>query len=209
VAASDAERRRLERDIHDGAQQHLVALAVNLGLARDILRDDPQAAEELLAEMATDVRETIQQVRDLAHGIYPPLLRESGLEQALRAAVTRSPVPVTLAADGVVRYSPEIETAVYFCCLEALQNTAKHAPQAAATVTLQQEESTLTFEVADDGPGFDPATTVGGQGFQNMTDRIGAIGGLLSWASALGGGTRVRGEVPLALTADVTADGTP
>jgi signal transduction histidine kinase len=109
-----------------------------------------------------------------------------------------------------VRYRPDIETAVYFCCLEALQNAAKHAPDASATVTLRQEESTLTFDVADDGPGFDPVTNIPGRGFQNMTDRLGAIGGLLSWTSAPGQGTRVRGEVPLAvLTPQASPGGTP
>lgn len=196
VAAADAERRRIERDLHDGAQQHLVALAVNLRLARDILADDPVSAGEILDQLGTDVRDTIQQVRELAHGIYPPLLMQSGLEEALRAAVARSPLAVTVDAAGVGRHDTEVETAVYFCCLEALQNAAKHAPASAVTITLRSGEDGLSFDVVDDGPGFDPASTAMGQGFQNMTDRLGAIRGTLRWEAAPGAGTRIHGHVP-------------
>ena len=128
VASGDAERRRVERNLHDGAQQHLVALAVNLRLARDIIADDPAAGAEMLDELAGEVQETIQELRELAHGIYPPLLVDSGLVEALRAAANRSPLAVEVVAEGIGRYSAEIEAAVYFCCLEALQNAAKHAP---------------------------------------------------------------------------------
>jgi signal transduction histidine kinase len=199
VSAADAERRRIERDIHDGAQQHLAALAVNLGLARQLLADeteDRSTVVDLLAEMTGDVRETIAQVRDLAHGIYPPLLRQAGLPDALRAAAQRSAVPVTVEADGIGRRSPEVEAALYFCALEALQNVAKHAPGAAATVRLGDTADGLVLEVLDDGPGLAPAAVGAGQGIQNMTDRLGAVGGTLRWESPPGGGTSLRAVVP-------------
>jgi signal transduction histidine kinase len=199
VSAADAERRRIERDIHDGAQQHLAALAVNLGLARQLLADqteDRATVADLLAEMTADVRETIAQVRDLAHGIYPPLLRQAGLPDALRAAAQRSAVPVAVEADGVGRASSEVEAALYFCALEALQNIAKHAPGAAATVRLADTPAGLVLEVRDDGPGLAPSTVATGQGLQNMTDRLGAVGGSLRWESSPGEGTLVRAVVP-------------
>jgi signal transduction histidine kinase len=193
VAAADAERRRIERDLHDGAQQHLVALAVNLRLARDLVGEDTAAAEELLVRLGDDVRDAIGQVRALAHGIYPPLLVDAGLGEALRAVAARTPQAVTV--DAVVgRHAPDVEAAVYFCCLEALQNAAKHAPDASVTVRVW-EDGAVRFEVVDDGPGFDPATVRAGHGFQNMGDRLGAIGGSVAWESTPGGGTRVRGGV--------------
>ena len=129
VAAADAERRRVERDLHDGAQQHLVALAVNVRLVKDLVTEDPAAAAEALDEIAGEVKATVQELRDLAHGIYPPLLMDNGLPEALRAVASRSPLDVATAVDGIGRFSPDVEAAVYFCCLEALQNAAKHAPR--------------------------------------------------------------------------------
>jgi signal transduction histidine kinase len=198
VASGDAERRRVERDLHDGAQQNLVALAVNLRLARDLLADDPAATAELLDQLAADLKATIVELRDLAHGIYPPLLADSGLEQALRAAAGRSPLAVTVQAAGVGRYSPEIEAAVYFCCLEALQNAAKHAPGASVQVRAWEEAGGLLFSVRDDGPGFDAALGRRGHGFTNMADRLGAIGGTARWQSEPGHGADITGSIPLA-----------
>jgi len=192
VAAADAERRRIERDLHDGAQQHLVALAVNLRLARDVAAEDPAAADALLDQLGNDVRDAIGQVRSLAHGIYPPLLVDAGLGEALRAVAARSPQAVTVDGD-VGRHAPDVEAAVYFCCLEALQNAAKHAPDAAVTVRLWDEGDAVRFEVADDGPGFDVDAVRAGHGFQNMGDRLGAVGGSVAWESVPGQGTRVRG----------------
>ncbi len=196
VATGDAERRKIERNLHDGAQQHLVALAVNLRLAKDMLDDDPEAAAEMLDALADAVKETIQELRDLAHGIYPPLLMDSGLGEALRAAANRSPLPVSVEAAEVGRHSSEVEAAVYFCCLEALQNAAKHAPDATVRIVVVADEDTLRFEVADDGPGFDAEAARGGHGFTNMSDRLGAIGGTVEWRSAPGEGTRIAGEIP-------------
>src|SRR3954447_9620786 len=159
VAAADDERRRIERDIHDGAQQHLVALAVSLGLARDLLEDDPEAARELLTDVSQGVRTTIQEVRDLAHGIYPPLLKESGIAAALTAAGARCPVPVSIEANSLPRLDQEVETAVYFSCLEAVQNAVKHAPGAPVKIRLRFGDGVLGFEVVDEGPGFDPRAT--------------------------------------------------
>ena len=205
VSAADAERRRIERDIHDGAQQHLAALAVNLGLARTLLGGDPEdtvAVEGLLDEMQADVRETIAQVRDLAHGIYPPLLRQAGLPEALRAAATRSPNAVTVELAGIDgRQEPDVEAALYFCALEALQNIAKHAPDAAATVRLGATGGLLVLEVEDDGPGYDPGADAAGQGRQNMTDRVGAVGGTVRVDTVPGRGTVVRAEVPVPVRA--------
>ena len=197
VASGDAERRRVERNLHDGAQQHLVALAINLRLTRDIVTDDPAAAAAMLDQLAGDVKATIQELRELAHGIYPPLLADSGLGEALRAAAQRSPQPVRVSAGDIGRYALEIESAVYFCCLEALQNAAKHAPGAQVTVRVWEESGGLLFSVTDDGPGFDPERARGGHGFVNMADRLGAIGGTVRWESQPGAGARILGSVPL------------
>jgi signal transduction histidine kinase len=197
VASGDAERRRVERNLHDGAQQHLVAMAVNLRLARDTVTDDPSAAAEMLDQLAEDVKDTIQELRELAHGIYPPLLADSGLGEALSAAGRRSPQPVRVRADGIGRYPQQIEAAVYFCCLEALQNATKHAPGAQVDIRLWEESGGLLFSVADDGPGFDTARAQGGHGFVNMADRLGAIGGTVRWESRPGEGVRILCSVPL------------
>ena len=197
VASGDAERRRVERDLHDGAQQHLVALAVTLRLVTDIIAEDPAAGIEMLGQMAEDVKATIRELRELAHGIYPPLLADNGLGEALRAAATRATVPVTVSADGIGRYSQGVETAVYFCCLEALQNAAKHAPGATVRLRLWEESGGLLFSVSDDGPGFDAARARSGHGFVNMSDRLGAIGGTVRWESQPGRGSTISGSVPI------------
>lgn len=198
VATGDAERRKIERNLHDGAQQHLVALAVNLRLAKDILAEDPAAAAEMLDALGDAVKDTIQELRDLAHGIYPPLLMDSGLAEALRAAANRSPLAVAVRADGVGRYPSELEAAVYFCCLEALQNAGKHAPDANVVVEITEADGHLRFEVRDDGPGFDVAAATAGHGFVNMSDRVGAIGGEVTWTSEPGTGATISGVIPLA-----------
>jgi signal transduction histidine kinase len=197
VAPGDAERRKIERNLHDGAQQHLVALAVNLRLTKDMLSDDPEGAAEMLDALADAVKETIQELRDLAHGIYPPLLMDSGLPEALRAAANRSPLGVSVAADDLSRYPSEVEAAVYFCCLEALQNAAKHAPGATVRIAVHEEDGALHFEVVDDGPGFDVAAAKAGHGYTNMSDRLGAIGGTVDWRSAPGAGTTIAGTIPV------------
>ncbi len=201
VAAGDAERRKLERNLHDGAQQHLVALAVKLRLAKDAVDDDPPGAIELIDDLRTDLQDAIQDLRSLAHGIFPPLLVSGGLTEALPAAASRSALPTTVQAEGVGRYPAELETAVYFCCLEALQNAGKHAGEGAkATVRLWEERGVLHFEVADTGAGFDfsgPAAK--GHGFVNMADRLGAIDGVLTVDSAPGRGTRIAGRIPVSV----------
>ena len=199
VAAADDERRRIERDLHDGAQQHLVALSVELRLAREFTNSDPEHAGELLAELGVRIEEALDELRDLAQGVYPPLLADGGLGEALPAAGARAWIPVRVKLDGVKRYPAEVETAVYFCCLEALQNASKHAgPQASATIRVWEEADSLRFEVVDDGAGFDPRRRHGGTGVTSMGDRIGAIGGTVEVDSEPGRGTRVSGAIPLA-----------
>jgi signal transduction histidine kinase len=199
VAAGDAERRKIERNLHDGAQQHLVALAVKLRLAKDAVDDDPPGAIELIDGLRTDLQDAIQELRALAHGIFPPLLVSGGLGEALPAAVARAALPTVLEADGLHRYPPDVEAAVYFCCLEALQNAGKHAGDGAkGTVRVWEERNELRFEVADDGAGFDAAgATVQGHGFVNMADRLGAIDGTLDVETAPGRGTRISGRIPV------------
>jgi signal transduction histidine kinase len=197
VASGDAERRKLERNLHDGAQQSLVALAVSLRLVRDMLGEEPEAAGQMLDQVAEDLKVTIRELRDLAHGIYPPLLADNGLAQALTATVSRSPLAVTVTAPGIGRYSADVEAAVYFCCLEALQNAAKHAPGASVEVRVWEESGGLLFSVSDDGPGFDVARARAGHGYTNMADRLGAIGGSVRWHSEPGLGSTVQGSVPL------------
>jgi len=197
VASGDAERRRLERDIHDGAQQNLVALAIELRLAHDLIATDPEAAAKMLDTMNTDVQQTIVELRELAHGIYPPLLADGGLGPALGAAGARCPLDVEVDVRTTGRFDQNTEAAVYFCCLEALQNSGKHAPGATATVRVWCDDAALFFQVLDDGPGFDPATTRKGHGLIHMTDRVGAIGGRVRWSSRPGEGVEVSGSVPL------------
>jgi signal transduction histidine kinase len=197
VASGDAERRRVERNLHDGAQQHLVALAVNLRLTKDIVAEDPEMAAQMLDELGQAVQETIRELRELAHGIYPPLLVDSGLGEALKAVVNRSPLDVELNTEGIGRYGGDVEAAVYFCCLEALQNAGKHAASAHVVVRVWEESGSLLFEVRDDGPGFDVRTAQRGHGYVNMMDRLGAIGGAVRWESEIGHGTAIRGSLPL------------
>lgn len=198
VAAGNAERRRIERNLHDGAQQHLVALAVKVRLARELFERDPDKARGLVEELGGDLEEALQELRDLAHGIYPPLLADRGLSEALAAAARRASLPTEVRSDGIGRYPPEIEAAVYFCCLEALQNAGKHAGESArAAIRLWEEAGGLLFEVADDGVGFDTRHTGASAGFTNMNDRLGAIGGSLRVESAPGRGTKVAGAIPV------------
>ena len=198
VTTADGERRRIERDLHDGAQQHLVALAVGIRLVRDALAPAATPSDlELLDELDRGVRESISSLRDLAHGIYPPLLRDAGLGEALRAAAKRSPLPVTVTAGDLGRHPEQVEAAVYFCCLEALANVAKHAPGAAVTIMLRAVPGELRFQVTDTGPGFDAGSVPAGAGLSNMADRIGALGGELAWRSAPGAGTAVVGRAPV------------
>jgi signal transduction histidine kinase len=194
VAAADESRRRIERNLHDGAQQHLVALAVKVGLAQHV--DDPQALGELITELRSDVQAAIDELRELAHGIYPPLLRERGLAEALQAAATRATLPTEVAVRLPGRYPEEAETAVYFCCLEAMQNAGKHAgPGSCVRVEVGGDACELRFGVRDDGAGFS-VDAVQGAGFANMADRLGAIGGTLTIESAPGAGTTVSGTIP-------------
>ena len=199
VEAGDAQRRRIERDLHDGAQQHLVALAVSVNLVRQIAENDPDTAQTMLEQIGKDLQEAVQELRNLAHGIYPPLLMDRGLGEALSAAAGRAALPTGVEAEGIGRYPQAVEAAVYFCCLEALQNAAKHAgPGSQAMITVREDEGALLFEVRDDGAGFDLATGAHhGHGFVNMSDRVGAIGGSISVESAPGAGTAIRGRLPL------------
>lgn len=198
VTAADTSRRAIERNLHDGAQQHLVALAVKLGLARQIAEDgDTETVLGLLADLRNDVQDTITQLRELAHGIYPPLLRDRGLGEALGAAAARSPLPCVVDVELPGRYAEEVETAAYFCCLEAMQNAGKYAGDGATiTVRVRGEADVLVCELSDDGAGFDANTAAKGHGFLNMQDRLGAIGGTLSVESAPAQGTTVSARIP-------------
>jgi signal transduction histidine kinase len=193
-----AERRRLERDLHDGVQQHLVGLRIKLDMAAETFREDPVRGERALASVGRQMDEVLQELRSLARGIYPSLLHECGLKEALRAAARNSPIPVAVRAAGIGRYPEDLEVAVYFCCLEALQNVVKHAgPDATTMVTLSRDGPVLLFEVHDSGAGFDPDAARPGNGLINMRDRIEAIGGTLKITARRGRGTSVRGRVPV------------
>jgi signal transduction histidine kinase len=200
VAAQDAERRRLERDIHDGAQQHLVALAVKLQLTRTFAVRAPDRARQLLGELQAATATTQATLGTLAQGIYPAVLTEQGLVAALRAHAAGAPVPVEITANHGTRHDPELEAAVYFCCLEALQNVVKHAAATTAVVRLEEDRSGLRFSVADDGAGFALDVIPRGSGLQNMADRVEALGGRLQVHSVAGGGTTVTGLVPVRRT---------
>src|SRR6266550_347255 len=196
VAAQDSERRRIERNIHDGAQQHLVALAIKLSITESMIGTDTAGERELLAELREDAAGAVEELRDLARGIYPPLLASMGLAAALQAQARKAPVPTSVTADGVERYPHDVEAAVYFCVLEALQNVAKYAGATRAEVRLAASGHDLEFTVTDDGAGFDPGSKAYGTGLQGMADRLHAHGGSLTVRSSPGAGTTISGRLP-------------
>ncbi|MEX1263303.1 MAG: sensor histidine kinase [Actinomycetota bacterium] len=196
VAAQDDERRKLERSLH-GAQQHVGALAVKLRLAESLAERDPSATKTMLTDLRTETGEALESLRDLARGIYPPLLADKGLAAALESQARKGSVPTEVRSEGIGRYPPDVESAVYFCALEALNNVAKYAGATRAEVRLAQADGELTFEVSDDGDGFDPAQTGYGTGLQGMADRLDAIGGTLRVHSQPGKGAQVTGRVPV------------
>jgi signal transduction histidine kinase len=200
VEAADSERRRLERNIHDGAQQQLVALSVMARLAETTADSDKAAARAMLVQAQADATGALENLRDLARGIYPPLLAERGLVAALEAQAGRSAIPVTVEANGLGRYPQDAEAAVYFCALEALQNVAKYASASRACVRLAGPagaDGALEFSVTDDGAGFDSASAGYGTGLQGMADRLAALGGDLQVRSEPGRGTTVTGRLPV------------
>ena len=195
VAAADDQRRRLERDIHDGAQQQLLAIGAKLALAESVAGRDEGRERALVAQLKDETRTALGTLRELARGIYPPLLAEQGLTAAVTTQASKAPGPVEVDADGLGRYPAEIETAIYFCCVEALQNVARHAPGSAVRVSLAEDRGLVMFTVTDEGPGFDPAATAAGSGLQNMSDRLAALGGSCQVHSRPGRGTTVTGRI--------------
>ncbi|MDP9330998.1 MAG: sensor histidine kinase [Actinomycetota bacterium] len=196
VRAQDEERRKLERNLHDGAQQQLVALAVKLRLVQGVVSKDDERVRGMLTDLQSDASEALENLRDLARGIYPPLLADRGLAAAIEAQARKSTVPIEIDSDGIGRYPQELEAAVYFSCLEALQNVAKYAGAASATVRLHAVDDVLFFEVTDDGAGFDASEHRMGTGLQGITDRLAALGGSLDVRSSPGSGTTVSGRIP-------------
>jgi signal transduction histidine kinase len=197
VTAQDDQRRRIERDIHDGAQQQLLAIADTLAVAQSLAGRDEDRERALVAQLKAETSGALETLRELARGIYPPLLADQGLAAAVSAQASRAPGPVEVDAVGVGRYPADLETAVYFCCVEALQNAARHAPGSAVRVSLAEDEGQVVFSVTDDGPGFDPATAPAGSGLRNMGDRLAALGGSCQVDSSPGRGTMIAGRVRL------------
>ena len=198
VGAADAERRRIERDLHDGIQQQLVGLRIKLDLAAETLKQDPVRGQLALGAVRAQMDDALEELRSLARGIYPPVLHEYGLANALRSIADRSSIPIAVRAAGLPRFKKEVELAVYFCCLEALQNIVKHAgPEPDATVTLWQDGTQMEFLVNDSGVGLDSEICSRGDGLTNMRDRIEAVGGTLEVVSKSGRGTSVHGAVPI------------
>jgi signal transduction histidine kinase len=197
ATAADAERRRIERDLHDGAQQRLIALRMRLSLAEDLARDDPASVSAALHSLGDDIDDALEEIRSLAHGIYPALLADRGLPDALASAARACPLRVEVHATGITRHAPEIESAVYMTCIEGLQNVVKHARGATSARLSLTENGTLDFELADDGAGFDTGAPSTGTGIRNMHDRVESLGGTLIVQSAPGHGAVVRGTVPL------------
>jgi signal transduction histidine kinase len=198
LAAADEERRHIERDLHDGAQQRIIALRIKLELAAEETAGHDEEHAVMLREFGSDVEAALEEVQALARGIYPAVLADHGLVEGLRFAALRSPLPTSVLGAGIQRYTREVESAAYFCCLEALQNAAKHATGATGAVVELSDDGTLHLEVRDDGAGFDPGAVKAGSGFVNMRDRVEAVGGELAIASVPGHGTRVTAHIPLA-----------
>ena len=197
VAATDRERRRIERDLHDGAQQRLVGMSVHLALAKELTTTDPDAAAAVMTQVREQLREAQRELRQLVRGVYPPVLSEHGLPAALRAVADEVHLPIELDIEPVERHDADVEAAVYFCVLEALQNAGKHAgSDATVHLRLREVGSWLEFAVSDDGRGFDAVDRLWGSGFTNMQDRLGAARGTLEVTSAPGRGTTITGRVP-------------
>jgi signal transduction histidine kinase len=197
VVAENRERRKIERDLHDGAQQRLVALRVRLAVVAGTLENDDPGRAEVIRALGEEIDATIDEVRSFARGVYPTMLARGGLSQALRAAGRSSALPTTVHADRLGRYPPELETTVYFVCLEALQNAAKHARGATGVEIVLSADRHLHFEIRDDGAGFDVQATQAGTGLSNLRERLTAVGGTMTIYSAPGRGTRVTGSIPL------------
>jgi signal transduction histidine kinase len=195
IAAADAERRRIERDLHDGAQQRLVALSLTLGMARGKLGSDPAQAQALVDEAHAEARAAVAELRDLARGIHPAVLTDRGLAAALAELATRSPVPVALDVPDPGRLPAAVESTAWFVASEALANVAKYAQADEAGVRLRLEDDTLVLEVTDDGVGG--ADPTGGSGLRGLVDRVGALDGRLILRSPPGRGTLVRAELPV------------
>jgi signal transduction histidine kinase len=196
VEDQDAERRKIERNLHDGAQQQLIALTIQLRLLEESA-DDPAAVRQLTPIVRDGLHAALEDLRDLARGIYPPLLADQGLLPALQAQARKATLPVEIDADGIGRYPQDTEAAVYFCTLEALQNITKYAAASRATVGLSCSGGTLRFTITDDGTGFDTASTRTGTGLQGMADRLAALGGALQVHSQPGRGTTLTGQLPV------------
>jgi signal transduction histidine kinase len=205
VTAQDTERRRLERNLHDGAQQNLIALKLKIALLKNLAATDPPRAQAALDELTGDANEAIETLRELARGLYPPILAQDGLLAAVEAQARRTPVPVEVVGGPLPRYSQETEAGVYFCVLEALQNMVKHASATKAMVSIELRDGRLAFSVTDDGRGLDPERARSGSGMQNMRDRIEVLGGELQVESSPGGGTRVTGSIPVTAAKAATA----
>ncbi len=199
-AVEHRERRKLERDLHDGAQQRLVALRVKLALAAEQLETDDGTRAELVRALGAEIDATIDEVRSFARGVYPSVLTHTGLGEALRSAGRNSALPTTVRSAGLGRYPPELEATIYFCCSEALQNASKHARGATeVTISLSADRAgrELHFDVRDDGAGFDVQTTQIGTGLRNLGDRLAAVGGTMTIRSTPAQGTTVQGSIPL------------
>jgi signal transduction histidine kinase len=195
LEAGNAARRRIERDLHDSAQQRLIALRIGLTLAGDQVAGPRERA--MIDRLGLEVDETIDELRDVAHGVYPQVLEQRGLAAALRAVARRSVLPVSVRDEGLARHSEALETSIYFSCVECLQNAAKHAgPGASVTIRLAQENGHVSFSVEDDGAGFDPAVVGRGRGLTNIADRVAAVGGTVAVDARPGRGTRVSATLP-------------
>ncbi|MDP9302663.1 MAG: sensor histidine kinase [Actinomycetota bacterium] len=198
IDAAEGERRRIERNIHDGAQQQLVSISVKLGIAKTLVPKDPDKAVALLADLQTEAQDALDSLREMTRGTYPPVLADEGLVAAIEVKARRAPFDVSIEGSDIGRFPKEIETAVYYCCLEALQNASKYAQASRATVSLRCVGEEISFTVADNGDGFDTQTAKRGVGLRSMTERLEALGGALEVRSAPGSGTTVAGRIPAA-----------
>ena len=196
LEAADEERRRIERNIHDGAQQQLVAIGVKAGLARTMVLNDPEKAIEIIDQVSADAQAALASLREMTRGAYPPILADDGLAAALTSTAKASPVRVTVNAEEIGRLPKPIEIATYFCCTEAIQNAAKHAGASSVLVSLRCRVGTFTFSVIDDGEGFDPSTMRRGVGMRSMTERVESLGGTLEVRSEVGRGTSISATIP-------------